>query len=179
MKRRLFNILSAVSLLLCIFVVVVWMYGFFWVERFAERNGRSSITIEPNWICCTAEADKGTLPVPDPRPWAWTWTNHTRMPPERSTWRFDPPFAPDTMDVLEANGRVVTRHMFYLPYWLPALVAGLMPGIWLWGRWTIRFRRKHGLCLNCGYDLRASKERCPECGTPVAATVKSSRITDN
>ena len=53
-----------------------------------------------------------------------------------------------------------------IPSWIPLGLIGFVI-------WRLRFapanllhqRKKLGLCLICGYDLRASEERCPECGT--------------
>ena len=54
----------------------------------------------------------------------------------------------------------------YIPLWIPGVVFGLT---FLACRplhfHRRRKRKKLGLCIECGYDLRASKERCPECGT--------------
>ena len=57
-----------------------------------------------------------------------------------------------------------------LPFWPLAMIFGST----LWVTWRPlrsyrrRKRKKLGLCLKCGYDLRGSKGRCPECGEAMA-----------
>jgi hypothetical protein len=58
-----------------------------------------------------------------------------------------------------------------LPWWLMLLATAPLPLLWAIG-WRRRRRgERRGLCAVCGYDLRASPERCPECGSPVPDAV--------
>ena len=58
-------------------------------------------------------------------------------------------------------------HVISVPYWSMLLVPA-MPFAFAIARWRRRRSRiRRGLCLVCGYDLRATPDRCPECGTSV------------
>ena len=65
------------------------------------------------------------------------------------------------------------------PCWFLALVTGVLPAVWLtrWRRSAIAARRRDaGQCAACGYDLRASPGRCPECGA-AEAPAGAGRVT--
>lgn len=60
-----------------------------------------------------------------------------------------------------------------IPYWKPVVAFLLLPA------WRIqlrigarRERLRAGLCRQCGYDLRASADRCPECGTLIRSNAE-------
>jgi hypothetical protein len=52
-----------------------------------------------------------------------------------------------------------------VPYWPTVMLLAIAPGVWVWKRTKQRNRQRDGLCRVCGYDLRATPQRCPECGT--------------
>lgn len=64
-----------------------------------------------------------------------------------------------------------------VPYWLLTLLGALGPAYWA-VRARVRERRRirlasRGLCAECGYNLRGTLARCPECGTvapPITST---------
>ena len=60
-----------------------------------------------------------------------------------------------------------------VPYWFIVLLTAAPPADWWRQQRRARHRKVEGRCPGCGYDLRGTPERCPECGwtkSPAAAT---------
>ena len=60
-----------------------------------------------------------------------------------------------------------------IPLWMPTLLCVIATGFLCIPpirQHCRRKRKKLGLCVKCGYDLRGSKDRCPECGEEFGST---------
>jgi hypothetical protein len=58
--------------------------------------------------------------------------------------------------------------MIRFPHWVAVLLFSVLPATRLTGFALGRKRFSAGHCRSCGYDLRATPDRCPECGaTPL------------
>jgi predicted RNA-binding Zn-ribbon protein involved in translation (DUF1610 family) len=61
-----------------------------------------------------------------------------------------------------------------LPCWFLSIILITPPCVWIFRRSRTRQFENANLCANCGYDLHATPERCPECGTIRSIRVKTS-----
>jgi hypothetical protein len=177
--RHLFTLASAVSLLLSVAVSVLWVLSYRQPVSFQRSD--------------TLQAGGSTLResvlrfgMHYGRLWAYSALNGdspgSRIKATRRivTWRHEP-WTPHPSDWRYSSGRVngfgnwevcgveCERGRFEWRALVPssylALVLAAPPIGWLYASRNRRRARAIGLCSVCHYDLRASPDRCPECGT--------------
>ena len=163
MRRRLFSILSAVSLLVCLATAALWVHSQFASYWVGVRVGKLSL-IGTNF------RSYGGVDVRRLNS-HWTSTGELRRfdfesyPAEARSnplW-FLPRYHHRTF------AGQLEREIWdvRIPYWMILLASSVMPVIWFRATRQVR-RAREGFCPACGYDLRATPDHCPECGrTPV------------
>jgi hypothetical protein len=84
-------------------------------------------------------------------------------PPPHSLWNRLGFFAYDSGIVTSFSDN--NERVWTVPAWLPAIAFALLPAAAVTRGWRSRRRARAGFCARCGYDVRATPDRCPECGT--------------
>ena len=69
------------------------------------------------------------------------------------------------------------KWMIAVPDWFLVLLLGLAPAIGFHRARQRARRLRNGFCPHCGYDLRATPDRCPECGTAVSVDLTRNAVT--
>jgi hypothetical protein len=180
MVRRLLNLLTAVSLLLCLASVALSVRSYYvtdWYERhwLAETIEADGRRVDQSWRVWTV---RGRLCFHFKRHvWTSAWLKRLVPLYSSSGWTYErrePRFTFDAgpRDTLwqrigfhgQRKSEVNTsfNHWARIPLWLPTALLAVGPALW-----TFRHGGKHrtGYCATCGYDLRATPDKCPECGT--------------
>jgi hypothetical protein len=170
LTRYLFTLCAAVSLLLCVAVCVLWVRSSWsadqlWIWYGKPIDATSSAALEITHfsgrflIRITAI---GEMP-------ATRW-RYRQMPAafmnqllSEALWMTRP--GPKFLGLRYGFRAMDRERILLIPDYFVALVTMILPGAWM--RLVLPRLRKPcpGKCRSCGYDLRASPERCPECGT--------------
>ena len=154
MRQRLLNILVALSLLLCVGTAALWQYSYWFYDAVgfwpAPRQLRAYGLLSYRGTLCFLCVSEGNGAD------RWAWAHHRRRGQDAQLAGY--------------AGFVLRRRPGQVIVGVPlvglTLLFAVPPAVWFTRR---RRRVGQGCCRACGYDLRASPERCPECGTPVLA----------
>jgi hypothetical protein len=185
-KRRLLNVLTALSLLLLLATAVLWVrsYGVFdrpailgnrrawWLLSSQGKAGILVLTV-PN-DCPDGHLRRGSRAVMPDEPmdladlasllstdWAWQAGGLRLGAGRQNLSRVA--LGNVHFDADDVNW-LITFRCAVVPYWPVALCTSAAPIASLIRRLRRR-RRSFHLCANCGHDLRATPDKCPECGT--------------
>jgi len=163
--RYTFNGLAILSLAAFILLIVLWSTSYFRYRLFSHEGRLLVLAVNEDTF-----TDEWLRSKP---PTANDWK--LLLPP--NTWRrFGIEIAPTTTIsnysfTFNSGGKDVTMLMplryweLAIPYWMLAILAAVIPILRLPAIIKRRIRRRKGRCIVCGYDLRATPDRCPECGT--------------
>jgi hypothetical protein len=191
MRRRLFTFAAALSAVLWIGLVALWVRSHRVLDEDAAGwtrpagGGTSSGVVarvlnEPGqiWLAITLEVrgDRGwwllRYELNRPGPFIYTFSEPRAAEPARLWPRFYAGHHHEERSKMFDEfyyAGPVDQWAVGAPHWFVLLLAAALPLAWLLSERLRRQRRRAGragLCPRCGYDLRASPERCPECGTP-------------
>jgi len=160
LARILLNTVTVLSLLLCVATVVLWVRSYQVMVEFGYGRKSGSFGMGNAVGEVVVYTDKWPL---DPRvvPPGFRHMRHTAFSTEQS-------FGPPNRRWGPVRAWTDLRYNYVgVRYWPILVASAALPTFRLIARARVRRSRlrDHGLCSSCGYDLRATPDRCPECGT--------------
>jgi hypothetical protein len=176
-KGSRIDILAFLSLALCLALIVVWVGTIrgAWTVTWADgpdvlrgvRAHRGAVSFARVTFRSAPQPWDPKWRLSDVLSWRTRAGGHGDVPAAFGFDFYDE--HPATNNVMFSAGTLSFRVAF-VPLWAPVVLTGLLPLLRLRRALYRRGARRRGLCAQCGYDLRATPERCPECGAvPVAA----------
>jgi hypothetical protein len=158
MRRWIFTIASAVSLILCLIFLFNWFRS--WLPRNWEIESSDGRLVLIFWDGGIDEKSYHHPSAPEfvGADQLWQDLYHTS---DAKFLRFQV-----TSGLL---GGSISFKIITIPFWFLVPLTAVLPIVWFRTRRRHRLRHKLGHCLQCGYDLRHSKDKCPECGSLIPA----------